>query len=322
VVRFHHEAEILERLRESAGCVRLRDAQTVDGIHLTVREYLRGGSLSNRLRDHGVLAPQIATRLASEILGTLQAVHRMGVVHRNLMPSSILLSHRGQARICDFAMARDEADEAEGAITRSGTTFGTWSYLAPEQRRDAASVDARADLYSVGALIHMAISLDDPFDIYTQQGQARCREKLPAPLADVVIRACQARPGDRFSSAGEMKALLQDASCDLDPDPSGAVPLVRYDEPKEVLSVLAEDSMLVEPGPSEAPEPEPQHEDAPLSVAQPEPRPAPAPLQTPAPAATEPSSEPAAQGWSPMMIAIVGALIGGVVAGLMVWALG
>jgi hypothetical protein len=159
------------------------------------------------------MSPELALHVVDEVLAALEFVHGFGVVHRDVNPRNLLVDRSGAVKLTDFGLAR-VTDHAVSPLhgdfdrhpTEVGVVMGTENYMAPEQRRDAASVDARADLYGVGATLFTLLTAKLAPDL-TVLGAAdpRLRELHPM-LAPLIVRACSYRPDDRHPDAGKFRA--------------------------------------------------------------------------------------------------------------------
>ncbi|MFK8000496.1 MAG: serine/threonine-protein kinase [Polyangiales bacterium] len=191
------------------------------GAPFIVMELLAGITLAERLLDQGRVGVDETVEIACQILAGLDAVHAQKIVHRDLKPGNIFLTPRG-LKILDFGISKFHPGEVveEAAITRTGATMGTPHYMSPEQARGARNIDHRADLYALGVILHEALSGKRPYA--TSNYHALLREIIsgerprldrvlgvPQTVSDVVHRAMQSDPGDRFQSAQEMRDALQ-----------------------------------------------------------------------------------------------------------------
>ena len=171
--RFAREAEALERVR-SNGVVRyVHHGLDRDEKPYLAMEWIDGPSLDQRL-EHGGLQALDALRLAEHLARALHEVHAAGIVHRDLKPSNIMLAGGalGEARIMDFGIAK--LGGARTAITSASGQLGTPRYMAPEQIRDPADVDGRADVFALGCVLFEcltgvpAFGADDPIAVIAQ----------------------------------------------------------------------------------------------------------------------------------------------------------
>ena len=181
VERFKREAQAVARIDHPHVCRVTDFAPAAGGRLFLVMEFLEGETLADRLARVGRIEQAKMTHIAKQICGGLQAAHQLGIVHRDLKPENVMLVKRDQdpdfVKIVDFGIAKMALpEEEEGAnakrLTREGTVFGTPSYLAPEQAF-GDPIDARADLYCVGAILHTLLTGAPPF------GRGRLEELLP-----------------------------------------------------------------------------------------------------------------------------------------------
>jgi serine/threonine-protein kinase len=157
VLRFAREAKALARL-DHPHIVKTFDAGVANGQRYLAMELVRGGSLKERLQ-RGPLEWHQAVRLAAQVAQALAHAHAAGVIHRDLKPGNIMLDDEGTARLMDFGLAH-VSDVS--AMTRTGTVMGTVYYLSPEQAV-GKRVDARSDLYSLGAVLYEMVTGLPPF---------------------------------------------------------------------------------------------------------------------------------------------------------------
>ncbi|OGV88261.1 MAG: hypothetical protein A3K19_28710 [Lentisphaerae bacterium RIFOXYB12_FULL_65_16] len=168
-----------------------------------VMEYVDGGSLAQFLATQGKMPAPDAVRLIRDVARGLAYAHRLGLVHRDVKPGNILLAtdETGQPspKLVDFGLARlpDVTDEAE-----RGRAVGTPLYMAPEQYRDAAGVDGRADIYSLGKVLYHLVTGDVP-NVFSP-------EKVPPPaaLAEIIVKCTAHGPDDRYPDANELARAL------------------------------------------------------------------------------------------------------------------
>jgi predicted ATPase len=160
VERFHHEAVAASRVRHRA-IVEVYDAGTHDGTPWIAMELLEGEALAAWLK-RGRPAAGAVVEVLLEVLAGLAAAHDAGIVHRDLKPDNVFLSFAGgrvQPKILDFGIAK----LAGQRLTQSGVVLGTAAYLAPEQARGDADVDARADLWALGVMAFEALAGEPPW---------------------------------------------------------------------------------------------------------------------------------------------------------------
>jgi serine/threonine protein kinase len=175
-------------------------------------EFLQGQTLSERIRE-GALPTGEALRIALSILSALEAAHQAGIVHRDIKPANLFLTARGVPKILDFGLAkwkrrretavdsREDAPTIATFVTMPGTVLGTLAYMAPEQMAGEA-VDGRADLYSMGVVLHEMCTGAVPL-----RGSAN--SALPAPIGGVVAKLIEIDPNARYRDAAEVSDALR-----------------------------------------------------------------------------------------------------------------
>ena len=219
--RFVREGQAAARVNDP-GVVGVTDfGQLPDGQAYLVMEIVEGRTLEEELDDTGALRPAEAVRIAVRVLAALEAAHVRGVVHRDLKPSNVFLVPGGQVKIADFGAALVN-DARRSGRTDAGLVLGSPAYMAPEQALGRAT-DDRADLYSLGCVLYRMLSGQPPFkartlvEVLRQQVEqsppavTSPHAALPAVLVEAVDRALAKNPDDRFRSAGDMRAVLEQA---------------------------------------------------------------------------------------------------------------
>jgi formylglycine-generating enzyme required for sulfatase activity len=222
--RFVREIELLGRVGGS-GIVPVHEAGVFEGRPFYVMDLMPGGTLRERLRETGALPWKDAARIVRDLARALERCHASGLVHRDLKPDNVLFDEQGAPRIADFGCARDM--NAQEHLTRTGTLIGTPSYMAPEQL-EGKHVDARADVYGLGVILHELVTGDLPYTatsvmalIAAIHGGKRARLKshaAPSDLDIVVDGALEADASKRIESA-EALALALDGVVAMEEGP-------------------------------------------------------------------------------------------------------
>lgn len=219
--RFEAEARAVASLSHP-NVVLVFDSGEHEGVPFLVMERLPGRTLADELAS-GPLASDRAVRVATDVLAALDAAHAAGIVHRDIKPSNVLLCPDGGVKVSDFGIAKTASAMT---LTDDGTLLGTPGYLAPERLTGEAATP-RSDLYSVGVLLYEALSGRQPFEGDSPAGLLRAiaegrpvplleqRPDLPPLLGRAVERAMEKEPSNRFASAAEMAAALDDEVADV-----------------------------------------------------------------------------------------------------------
>jgi serine/threonine protein kinase len=269
--RFRIEAQAVSRLNHP-NIVQTFDFGQWDGALYLVMEHLKGDDLSALIKREGPLKFERAARLFTQVCSGLTEAHEAGVVHRDLKPENLMVVQRRDGaehvKVLDFGLAklRERAGDPQGAAPSSGgQVLGTPYYMAPEQVR-GEPLDARADLYSVGATLYRVLTGEMPFDApspvsvlakhLTDQvipPRVRAPERaLPIEADQIVLKAMAKNAADRYSSAAELQADLERALAEISgtsPPPSPASPRSAIlAASTEAPTVTIEDADVVEVG--------------------------------------------------------------------------
>jgi serine/threonine protein kinase/WD40 repeat protein len=218
VERFRREARAAAGVKHRNVLV-VHEASFEGGSPFLVFELAPGGSLSNRIRTGGRLPWREAARTLAQVARGLEAIHGAGLVHRDLKPSNVLFDEEGVARISDFGLARATVGEAN-RLTATGELVGTPEFMAPEQVESAREVGPKADLWSLGATLHAALTGRPPFEgrgpslLYQVLTAAPARVTDAAPdvaprLERLVLALLQKDPKKRPESAGDVARELE-----------------------------------------------------------------------------------------------------------------
>jgi serine/threonine protein kinase len=208
VERFHQEARTIAAL-EHPGIVPVHDAGILpDGRAFYVMTMVRGRRLDAHLASLASLADRL--RLFQRVIEPVAFAHSRGVVHRDLKPANIMVGPFGEVLVMDWGLA-----QLPGSGPEPGVILGTAGFMAPEQARgDGHGVDARADVYALGAMLTELLRVGPP--------DSRSLRALRA----IAARAMAPAPGDRYAGAAELSA---DVGRFLDGEPVEAYPESLWD---------------------------------------------------------------------------------------------
>ncbi|CAN5707384.1 hypothetical protein BH11MYX2_BH11MYX2_00080 [soil metagenome] len=235
--RFEIEAKAMAKL-EHPNCAAVLDIGVHDGRAFVVMDFITGSDLK-LLVDQGPLPPARAIAIMRQVLSGIAHAHELGIVHRDIKPANIMISHKAglgdHVKILDFGLARLQAEQSGTKLT-TGIVVGTPAYMAPEQIR-GQDIDARCDLYSAGIVLFELLTAEKPFhsekddpievvSMHLKLKPPRLADKLPnvyfGPLEDIVAKALQKNPNDRYQTATSMVEALDAAAKDLERNPREA----------------------------------------------------------------------------------------------------
>jgi serine/threonine-protein kinase len=201
----------------------LFDSGSADGLLYYVMPFVEGETLRHRLERERQLPVVDVVRIASEAADALEYAHQHGIVHRDIKPENILLQG-GHALVADFGIALAVAQAGGSRLTQTGLSLGTPQYMAPEQAMGEKQVDARADVYALGAVTYEMLAGVPPFTGPTAQAIVakviterprylrELRDTVPAHVAAAVHSALEKLPADRPASAAAFGRMLTDES--------------------------------------------------------------------------------------------------------------
>lgn len=228
IERFRREAAVAARIDHPGICT-VYDAGMIDGVAHIAMRYVPGESIAGlvrRRRDEASAAKSgtrgsslgrdavLATAaLIEQAARTLHAAHEAHVLHRDVKPGNIMVSPEGECVVMDFGLARDD-DSDDATLTRSDALLGTPAYMAPEQiARRQSLVDARTDVWSLGATLYEAVTLERPFTAATREGlyheilhaeprpPRHINPSISRDLATVIATALCKEPDGRYQTA-------------------------------------------------------------------------------------------------------------------------
>ena len=167
-----------------------------------VMEFVEGASLHQMIAG-GDLTPEHAMAIVPKICEALQFAHDRGIIHRDIKPANILVDREGNVKIADFGLAKLSGGGVENlSLTMTNTTMGTPLYMAPEQFESTGKVDHRADIYSLGVVFYQMLTGTTPQGAWAPPSKKV--EGVDRRIDEVVNRAMQQEPGDRYQQASEI----------------------------------------------------------------------------------------------------------------------
>jgi Tol biopolymer transport system component/tRNA A-37 threonylcarbamoyl transferase component Bud32 len=229
----------------------LFDSGEVEGTVFYIMPFIEGESLRDRLTREKQLPVADALRIATQVAQALDYAHRHGVIHRDIKPENILL-HDESAQVADFGIALAASKAGGTRLTETGMSLGTPHYMSPEQAMGERVLDARSDVYALGATLYEMLTGEPPFTGPTAQAiVARVLSEQPRPVSglrpmvprqveEAVRTALQKLPADRFATAASFADALarEDAPSGPARRADARAPLLRW-APWLVTAALA-----------------------------------------------------------------------------------
>ncbi|HEX8790142.1 MAG TPA: serine/threonine-protein kinase [Polyangiaceae bacterium] len=224
--RFVREARAAIKIRNE-HVVRILDVGRLDGgAPYIVMEYLDGSDLSRLVEEIGPLRVEDAVEYVVQACEAIAAAHALGIVHRDLKPANLFLARTGDGRNCvkvlDFGISKisESADGSPRGLTSTSAIMGTPCFMSPEQLRSTRDVDARADIWSIGAILHSLLTGDPPYDGESNADVSakiirdaptpirQIRPDVPKEIEDIILRCLEKEPAARFADVAELAHTL------------------------------------------------------------------------------------------------------------------
>lgn len=214
--RFRNESKAIAVLSHP-NIVKIYDVGFSERIQFIVMEYIDGITLNEYMEQQGQLGWKDASHFILQILRALQHAHSKGIVHRDIKPQNIMMLRDGTIKVMDFGIAKFAREDGK---TGTDKAIGTVHYISPEQARGGVT-DAKSDIYSVGVMLYEMLTGKKPFDTDNPVSIAvmHMQAKVPLPstirpdiqigLEEIILKAMEKDPADRYQSARDMMDDLQ-----------------------------------------------------------------------------------------------------------------
>lgn len=231
LARFEREVRMTAQLSHWNTVEIFDYGRTEDGTFYYVMEYLPGLSLDDLLKRHGPLPAERVVHLLRQVCQGLREAHAIGLVHRDIKPANVFVAQRGGVhdvvKVLDFGLVKPVAETASARLTQEGAISGTPLFMSPEQARGLADVDARSDIYSLGAVAYALLTGRPPFDgtnpLEVMIAHARdevvppsqLQADVPSDLEGIILRCLAKTPADRYQDTDSLdQALCSCAAAD------------------------------------------------------------------------------------------------------------
>jgi serine/threonine protein kinase/predicted ATPase len=258
--RFENEARAVAALDHPNVVAAFDVGRTPDGAPFVVYELLAGDDLEARIAAQGALSIVDVLALGRGIAAGLAAAHALGIVHRDLKPANVFVTDGGVPKILDFGVSKLAPALHLGTTTRTGAFMGTPAYMAPEQLRDAASVDARADVYALGVVLHRMLTGAMPH-AHATLGELLAAHDRPPPSSratrpevpealDALVQLCLAP--DRAARPHDARAVHDALARIAESFSSSARASTRPPDERRLVTALVADRPLDEAAVREA----------------------------------------------------------------------
>jgi serine/threonine protein kinase len=247
VTRFMREAKLHARISHP-NIVTFYHATQLDGQLVMTTELVEGTTLAQRL-ELGPLSSEEAVNCFSQVLAGLAQAHALGVAHRDITPSNIILASDGRVKLSGFALAKATTDPQ---LTQPGTVIGSLDYISPEQVKGLSEVDARTDIYSLGVVLYEAVTGRKPFEEKSQfevmlahvnaipLAPSMVNPEVPPELSEIVLKAMAKHPACRFQTADEFRQSLDQLGAAPDTVCTPDVEPIQVAEPEIAVTPMSD----------------------------------------------------------------------------------
>jgi serine/threonine-protein kinase len=229
--RFEREVQLTASLRHPNTISVFDYGRTPDGTFYYAMELLDGMNLETLIERHGAQPPGRVVHILLQVCGALAEAHGVGLIHRDIKPANVYLCRHGGlddfVKVLDFGLVRQIESDKPATETGSYVLVGTPLYMAPEAIVSPKSIDARADLYSLGVMAYHLLTGSPPFTASSvveicshhmhstpEPPSARAKQKIPEALERIVLSCLAKDPADRPQTAADLARLLRAAQAD------------------------------------------------------------------------------------------------------------
>lgn len=221
--RFVREARAAAAIQHP-NIIQVFDIGEDNGRHFFAMEFVEGENAFEKLKRDGAFSVRAGLEIAGQIAKALQAAGKQSIIHRDIKPDNIMLGREGQVKLADLGLAKNVEDQT--TVTQSGAAIGTPHYIAPEQAKDAANVDHRADIYALGVtLLHLLTGKrpfdgDKPWDIVEKHVNqplpkgADLGVELPDAVDRLIQKMAAKEPDNRFQDYESLLTAIETAQND------------------------------------------------------------------------------------------------------------
>ena len=218
IKRFKSEAQTAASLTHP-NIVSIYDVGSEGDVYYIVMELIQGKTLKEIIVEDGKLSWKWSVNIAIQIASALETAHKNNLIHRDIKPHNIIITEDGMAKVTDFGIAKAVSNST---LTAIGTTIGSVHYFSPEHAKGGAT-DAKSDIYSLGVVMYEMLTGRVPFDADTPVSVAlmqvqeepieprKLNPQIPISVNNIILKAMQKDPYDRYQNATEMLIDLSTA---------------------------------------------------------------------------------------------------------------
>jgi len=225
LARFEREVRATAKLSHWNSIDIFDYGRTTDGTFYYVMEFLPGHNLGELVETYGPLSEARLVHLMKQVCDALAEAHAQGLVHRDIKPANIYSAYRGGlfdvAKLLDFGLAKPLTDAQDSGLTQEGSITGSPLFMSPEQAEGADNLDARSDIYSLGAVMYYVATGQPPFQ-YRQPIKALIAHASESPrsprdfipdmseeMEEIILRCLEKQPEDRFQNVATLREQLE-----------------------------------------------------------------------------------------------------------------